>query len=278
VRLATLRTAGGGTTAVRVDGAGNRRAVPLPYPDVGALLADPAGMTAAPSGEPVDLDEASLAPVVPWPEKIICLGLNYLSHISEMGGEPPRHPTLFAKFARALTGPRDPIMLARGAEQVDWEAELAVIVGSTIRYVEPDEALDAIAGYTVLNDVSVRDWQTRTPQWLQGKIFEASTPVGPWLVTPDEVDHARDLRITCVVDGEVMQDARTSDLVFRPEEVLAYISQIVTLVPGDLISMGTAGGVGMARTPQVFLTHGQLVATEIEGIGALENRCARVPS
>lgn len=272
MKFATMTTTDGETTAVRIE---DEMATPLAASDVGALLADLAGMNTPPAGEPVDLDATRLAPVVPRPEKIFCLGLNYLSHIQEMGREPPEHPTLFAKFARALIGPRSPIALPHNAEHIDWEAELAVVVGRPIRHVSADEALDAIAGYTVLNDVTARDWQYRTKQWLQGKTFEGSTPVGPWMVTPEEVDHARDLRVTCAVDGQVMQDARTSDIVFRPEQALSYISQFITLVPGDLVSMGTSGGVGHARTPQAFLEPGQVLTTEIEGIGVLENRCEK---
>jgi acylpyruvate hydrolase len=135
------------------------------------------------------------------------------------------------------------------------------------------DALDHIAGYAVLNDVSMRDWQYRTLQWLQGKTFERATPVGPWMVTPDEVDHAADLRVSCEVDGQLMQEARTSDLLFRPADVVAYISSFVTLEPGDLIATGTPGGVGHARDPQIFLRPGNVVRTAIEGIGELVNEC-----
>jgi acylpyruvate hydrolase len=159
------------------------------------------------------------------------------------------------------------------SKEADWEAELAVVVGRTVRDATPAQAREAIAGYTVLNDVSIRDYQWRTRQWLAGKTFEATTPAGPVLVTPDEVDHARDLRITCEVDGEVMQHSRTSDLVFRPEDIMSYVSEIITLDPGDLIATGTPGGVGAARDPQVFLRAGQTLRTAVEGIGELVNVC-----
>jgi len=214
-----------------------------------------------------------LAPVVPKPQKIICLGHNYLSHIKEMGAEPPSHPTLFAKFALSLIGPRDPIVLPAVSQSVDWEAELALVVGREVRHANQTDALAAIAGYTVLNDVSVRDWQRRTKQWLQGKTFESTTPVGPVLVTPDEVDHARDLEVRCEVDGQLMQQARTSDLLFRPADIVAYVSDIITLEPGDIISTGTTSGVGAGRNPPVFLKPGQIVRTAIEGIGELLNEC-----
>jgi acylpyruvate hydrolase len=160
---------------------------------------------------------------------------------------------------------------------VDWEVELAVVIGSEVRHAGRAEAGAAIAGYTVCNDISVRDFQRRTLQWLQGKTFEDSTPLGPWLVTTDELvaDPADtpDLALSCEVDGDVRQSSRTSDLIFGPAEVIEYVSRIVTLDPGDVISTGTPGGVGMGRTPPVYLAPGQVVRTAIEGIGELVNEC-----
>jgi acylpyruvate hydrolase len=273
VRLATIRT-GDGTRAVRVD---DDRLVELDAPDVGALLAaGPDAMREAatargPARDPAALDGA--APVVPRPPKIICLGLNYERHIREMGHEPPDVPTIFAKYTRALIGPRDPIVLPTASELVDWEAELAFVVGVAVRHADEAAARRAIAGYTICNDVSMRDWQWRTDQWLQGKTFERSTPVGPVLVTPDEVDDACDLPLRCEVDGVVRQDARTSDLVFDPVAIVRYVSTILTLEPGDLISTGTPGGVGAGLSPPVFLRPGQVVRTVVEGIGELRNPC-----
>jgi acylpyruvate hydrolase len=255
----------------RLDG---DRVVELDAPDVGALLsAGPAALEPArhASGPVHDAATVDLAPVVPRPGKVICLGLNYESHIRETGRDLPEHPTLFAKFADSLTGPRDPIVLPQVSEKVDWEAELAFVVGAEARHVDGAEAEAAIAGFTVLNDVSMRDWQYRTLQWLQGKAFERSTPLGPALVSPDEVDGARDLEIRCVVDGEVMQRSRTSDLVFSPADIVAYISRFITLRPGDVIATGTPGGVGAFRTPPVFLQPGQELRTIIEGVGELVN-------
>src|SRR5262249_467553 len=154
---------------------------------------------------------------------------NYRSHILEMGRELPEHPTLFAKYAESLIGARDPIVLPPEVHQPDWEAELAIVIGRFVRRATPDTALDAIPGYTVCNDVSMRDWQYRTQQWLQGKPWDCSTPLGPVLVTPDEVDHERDLRVRCEVDGTVMQDATTADLVHGPAAIVAYVSTILTL-------------------------------------------------
>lgn len=269
VRLATVRTPSG-TRAARLDG-DRALLVDPPRADVGHLLADGGLDLATTATEPAgDLD---LAPLVVRPSKIICLGLNYKSHIEEVAGKLPDHPTLFAKFPAALIGARDPIVLPKVSEMVDWEAELGFVIGRRVRNATPEEAADAIAGYTIVNDVSVRDWQWRTDQWLQGKTFERSTPVGPALVTPDEVDGAADLLLRCEVDGEVMQEARTSDLLFKPVDVVAYVSQILTLEPGDLISTGTPGGVGVARQPAVFLRPGQVVRTTIEGLGELVNEC-----
>ncbi len=272
MRLTTIRTPGA-TRAARVEG---DRVIELDAPDVGALLAaGPDAVHAAPAAPGVqhDLETVDLAPVVPHPPKVICLGLNYEPHIREMGLDPPAVPTLFAKYTEALIGPRDPIVLPRVSEQVDWEAELAFVIGAPVRHADATTARAAIAGYTICNDVSVRDWQHRTQQWLQGKTFEGSTPIGPVLVTPDEVDDARDLALQCTVDGELRQSARTSALVFDPVAIVRYVSTILTLVPGDLISTGTPGGVGAGRNPPVFLRPGQVVRTTIEGIGELTNRC-----
>lgn len=275
MKLATIRTRDG-TRAARVE---DNRVVELAAPDVGAVLASGVDPAAAAAAGPVHpLDAADWAPVVPNPPKVLCLGLNYRAHILEMGRELPNHPTVFAKFSIALIGARDDIWLPAESTEVDWEAELGVIIGRRVRRASPSEAAAAIAGYTVVNDVSMRDWQNRTPQWLAGKTWEHATPVGPWLVTPDEVGDAADLRITCEVDGQTMQDARTSDLVFDPVAIVTYLSAICTLEPGDVISTGTPGGVGAARTPPVFLRPGQVVRTAIEGIGELVNRCVPDPT
>jgi len=267
VRLATVRT-GGGTVAARIDG---DVAVELDAPDVGALLAlgglDRAATAA--SGVRHDMADVELAPVIPHPGKIICVGLNYRAHIREMGREIPAHPTLFAKFPEALIGPDDPIVLDGASQAVDWEAELAVVVGRRVRRADAGTARDAIAGFTVINDVTMRDWQFRTPQWLQGKTFEASTPLGPVLVTPDELPGGTSpaLELACAVDGETVQQANTADLVFDPVALVGYISQILTLHAGDVIATGTPGGVGHARTPARYLHPGARLTTEIGQLG-----------
>jgi acylpyruvate hydrolase len=277
MRFATIRT-GAGTTAARLDG---DTLTPLDAPDVGALLvADggPDAVRAAGTG-PVLAAEVDFAPVVTNPSKVICVGLNYRTHIEETGRELPQYPTLFAKFADTLMGPNDDLAIPAVSDRVDWEAELGVIIGRPVYRADTAEAARAIAGYTVCNDVSMRDFQRRTLQWLAGKMFQNSTPAGPYLVTPDEVDDARDLEIGCEVDGEVMQLARTSDLLFKPADIVAYVSQAITLRPGDLLLTGTTGGVGDARKPPVYLRPGQLVRTWIEGVGECVNHCvAEKPS
>lgn len=206
------------------------------------------------------------------PAHVFCIGLNYKGHIQETAKPTPEYPTVFAKFASSLTGPQSDIALPKHSNEVDWEVELGIVIGKPAKNVSVSHASEYIAGYTVVNDISMRDWQSRTNQWFQGKNFEATTPVGPYLVTPDEIDGARDLRISCSIDGEIMQDGRTSDLLFGPEELVAYISQFTTLLPGDLIASGTPSGVGMAKVPKRFLQDGEVLVSEIEGIGLLVNR------
>ncbi len=244
-------------------------------PDVRALLDEQerSGRLGTRLTRTIPLDEADFAPLVPEPSKVFCVGLNYRNHILEMGHELPSHPTLFAKFADSLVGAADPIVLPPVSHAPDWEVELTVVVGRTIRSASEKQAAAAIAGYTVGNDVSMRDWQNRTMQWLQGKAFADSTPIGPMLVTPDECGGAADLALTCSVNGTVMQSSRTSDLVFGPAELVSYCSKIVPLRPGDLILTGTPGGVGHARRPPLHLQPGDVVRSEISRLGTCENLC-----
>jgi len=269
MRLATIRRPDGSTAAARLDG---DALVVLPYRDVVALLADPGWQdgAAAAGGERIAVADADLAPAV-RPGKVICVGLNYRSHIEEMGRGFPDHPTLFIKFPETLTGPYDDLVIPSMSAEVDWEVELGVVIGRAARRVSEAEAAGCIAGYTVVNDISMRDWQWRTTQWDQGKNFEASTPVGPYLVTGDEIGDAADLEVTCRVDGQTMQTGRTCDLLFKPAAIVSYASQFTTLRPGDLIATGTPGGVGAGRDPKVFLAPGQVLETAVEGIGACRN-------
>ncbi len=278
MRLATVRI-DGTTRTVRVD---NDLLVDVGAPDVGELLshqdwAERARSASAGSPATYALADADFAPVVPRPSKVICVGLNYRGHIREMGRGLPEHPTLFAKFADALIGARDDIIRPEETGELDWEAELALVVGAPVRRARGAPAEQAIAGFTVLNDITCRDWQFRTREWLQGKTWDSSTPVGPYLVTPDElsggVRPALGLRL--LVDGEVMQSASTADLLFDPVALVEYVSTIVRLSPGDIIATGTPAGVGHAREPQRFLAGGETVVTEIDGLGRLENRVAK---
>lgn len=272
MRLATIRTAAG-TACVRVDG---DAAVDTGHADVGALLANPdwRAIAARADGPRHDLGHLDHAPLVPRPEKVICVGLNYLDHIAETGRERPTHPTLFPKFARSLAGAHDDLPLPHDDEStaVDWEAELTIVIGREARRVRGADADAVIAGYTVANDLSVRDWQSHSTQFMPGKAWEASTPVGPHLVVTGPGEPAQ-FPIECVVDGEVMQSSNTRELCFGPVELVEYVSTFITLAPGDLILTGTPGGVGVARDPKLFLRRGQTVVTRIEGIGECRNRC-----
>jgi len=271
MRFATIRTEYG-TTAARLEG---EVLVTLDAADVGELLAvggEGPGRTWE-EKVVIPVAEADFAPVVPRPGKVICVGLNYRAHIAETGRELPEYPTLFAKFADTLLGAQDDLVLPSVSERVDWEVELGVVIGRPLYRATSEQAAAAIAGYTVINDVSMRDWQRRTSQFLQGKMFEHSTPAGPYLVTPDDLGNAADLEVRCEVDGVVMQQARTSDMLFSPAEIAAYASQAITLRPGDLIATGTPGGVGDARKPPVYLRPGNVLRTWVEGVGECVNHC-----
>jgi acylpyruvate hydrolase len=270
MRLATLRTPSS-TIAVRID---EDAAIQIDgFADVGALLAaedwrEIAASAAGPAHPLAGIAEEQWAAVVPRPSKIVCVGLNYRNHILEMGRELPEFPTLFAKYPEALIGPYDPIVLPEyAAHAVDWEAELAIVIGTTARRLDEAEAAHAIAGYSVLNDVTMRDYQYRSPEWFQGKTFEGTTPFGPVLVTADEYRPGTEL--STAVDGETMQSAKTDDLVFGPAALVSYISAIVTLNPGDVIASGTPGGVGHARRPPRYLADGSVLTTAIVGIGSI---------
>jgi acylpyruvate hydrolase len=273
VKLATIRT-DHGTRAARVE---HDRLVELGVDDVGALLRsapDALEHAAAVTGPEHALDGARYAPVVLDPGKIICVGVNYADHIAETGARRPEYPTLFAKFTDALIGAHDDIVLPAASDKVDWEVELAIVIGRPIRHGSEADAARAIAGFTVANDISMRDWQRRTAEWLQGKSWEHATPLGPWMVTPDEVGGTRpDLELTCTVDSTVRQQSRTGRLIFGPEAIVAYASTVFTLRPGDVILTGTPSGIGAAMDPPVFLAPGQVVRSRVEGIGELVNNC-----
>ncbi len=217
-------------------------------------------------------DELVFLPVVSRPEKIICVGLNYRRHAEESGLPVPGAPVYFAKYANSLAGHRHEIVLPAGAEQFDYEVELAVVIGKPVHRAAEDAALDAVFGYTIANDLSARDWQMRTSQWMYGKAIDGFLPLGPWLVTADEVSDPQSLRLRCTVNGEVRQDSTTADMVFSVAQIISDISRIMTLKPGDVILTGTPEGVAMGMTPPPWLKPGDVVACEIEGLGCLVNR------
>jgi 2,4-didehydro-3-deoxy-L-rhamnonate hydrolase len=205
------------------------------------------------------------------PSKIICLGKNYAEHAKEGGFDNPDKPLLFCKAPSALSGPFDPIVLPRSSGQVDWEVELAVIIGKTCRRISRANAMDHIAGFTVMNDVSAREAQFGDAQWFRGKSFDTFAPLGPVLVTPDEIIDINNLQLTTRVDGVLMQDGNTRDLIFDIPFLIEYISKDMTLIPGDIISTGTPSGVGIFRTPPIVLKPGNVVECRIEAIGSIIN-------
>ena len=216
--------------------------------------------------------EARIASPIHHPSKIICLGKNYAEHAKEGGFENPERPLIFCKTPNALSGPYDPIILPRSSDQVDWEVELAVIIGKEGKRINKTDAFDYIAGFTVLNDVSAREAQFSDSQWFRGKSFDSFAPAGPFVVTPDEIDDVNNLRLTAIVDGEIMQDGNTRDMIFDIPAIIENISEDITLIPGDIISTGTPAGVGIFRDPPVVLKPGNVVECRIEKIGDIINK------
>ena len=230
------------------------------------VLADPPV-----TDERVPLAEVRLLPVVPHPGKIVCVGLNYRAHAQEGGYDVPDYPALFTKFAETLVAAGDPILLPPESAAVDFEAELAFVIGHTVRRAAGASALEAVAGYTAANDISMRDYQYRTAQWLPGKNWAASTPLGPFLVTPDEVGDPHQLHIALELNGERMQSANTSQFIFDVPTLVATISEFIPLAPGDVVLTGTPSGVGYRRDPKILLRDGDRLTVEIERVGRLEN-------
>lgn len=224
--------------------------------------------------QPLDLSEDDFIRPLSNVSRVLCVGLNFTDHAKEVGAETPSHPTIFTKFGNALIGPGEQIQMPTESNKIDWEVELCAVVGKEGRRIPVEEAEEYLLGYTVLNDVSVRDWQGRTSEWFQGKNWDSMTPFGPVIVSPDELDIAGGLAMTCTVDGETRQQGSTANLIFKPAEVISYISTFMTLQPGDLIALGTPAGVGLSLRPRKWLVPGQTVVTEIEGIGRLTNVCS----
>ena len=222
-------------------------------------------------------DVTLLAPI-PNPSKIVAIGLNYMDHCREQNVKPPERPIIFAKFSTAVVGPGatirwDPAL----TQQVDYEVELGVVMGRTARRVPAAEALDYVAGYTICNDVTARDLQHGDRQWVRGKSLDTFCPLGPWLVTREEVPDPQDLSLRCTLNGQVMQDSTTAEMIFGVAYLIEFISRAFTLLPGDVIATGTPHGVGVFRSPQVFMKDGDVVTVEVEGLGQLTNDCREEP-
>jgi 2-keto-4-pentenoate hydratase/2-oxohepta-3-ene-1,7-dioic acid hydratase in catechol pathway len=232
-----------------------------------------AALDAAPEEAVYAASEVTLKAPLLNPEKIVCLGLNYADHAAESQMKLPEAPVLFSKYASALIGPDDPIVLPPTSQEIDYEAELVVVIGKRGRNIPVEAAWDYVAGYTIGHDVSARDYQLRKGggQWMIGKTFDTFAPIGPALFTQDEVPDPHNLAIRCRLNGEVMQDSNTKYLIFRIPNILAYLSHVFTLVPGDVIFTGTPSGVGFVREPPVYLKPGDVVEVEIEGLGVLRN-------
>jgi len=230
---------------------------------------------AAASDSAVLVKNAEFRAPISNPQKIICIGLNYRNHAIESGMDIPGEPIVFSKFTSAIIGPEEPICVPASSKEVDYEAELVAVIGRRAKAVSKSEAMDYVAGYTVGNDVSARDWQLKKPggQWMMGKTFDSFAPIGPAIVTADEIPNPESLSIKLRLNGETLQDSSTSELIFGIAEVVSYLSQVFTLKPGDLIFTGTPPGVGFARKPPIFLKAGDVCEVEIEGLGVLRNPC-----
>jgi len=279
VRLATLITTSGPRLHVRAHGGG--------YVDIGEAVDDErfatfgsfiaAGLPALDAARGLqdrtgrDYLPAAFGPAVPAPERILCLGLNYADHALEGGRAVPSWPDTFVRGHQTLLGPYADLVKPALTESFDYEGELGIVIGAGGRYIPAGKAIDAIAGFTVLNDASVRDWQRAGTQWTPGKNFDGTMPIGPEIVTPDEVD-VSDLALTTVLNGQVMQSARTSQMLVDVPGSVEFFSSFTTLQPGDVIATGTPAGVGFARNPPVWLQPGDVIEITIEGIGTIRNR------
>jgi 2-keto-4-pentenoate hydratase/2-oxohepta-3-ene-1,7-dioic acid hydratase in catechol pathway len=253
----------------------------LPRDMLGFLAAGPAALDAArratSSAARLPLADVRLEAPVPRPPKFLAIGLNYADHVAEAGLDTPPFPVFFNKQSTCVVGPTDPFHLPRVSPLLDYEGELGFVIGRRCRHVPRERAAEVIAGYVVVNDVSVRDWQVRTPTMTMGKSFDTHGPLGPWLVTGDELGNPHDLRLRTWVNGELRQDSSTKQLIFDCFEQVAHLSSAFTLEPGDVITTGTPGGVGALMAPPRFLVAGDVVRIEIEGVGSIENRVIAEP-
>ncbi|QDT37171.1 fumarylacetoacetate hydrolase family protein [Stratiformator vulcanicus] len=290
MRLATIH-ADEGTQAVGVDLSQDEpRFVRLRDEDLGSrpsmidILSEPDGLHRAESAFNAgraagDFVEGRLAAPVPLPGKVLCIGLNYRDHAVETGAEIPSEPVCFVKFSSCVIGPGDPIVLPRVSSKVDFEAELVVVIGKRGKHISKESAFEHVAGYTIGHDVSARDWQKGRPggQWTLGKNPDSFAPLGPYLVTPDEVGDPHALDVTLSLNGQTMQSGSTKEFIFGIDELIAHVSQLITLEPGDVIFTGTPPGVGDARTPPVYLQGGDHVEISIDDLGTLSNPVVAEP-
>lgn len=258
---------------------------PLRLPSDMALLLGmgPAALEAAAGAASTDarrwhLEDVELLAPVPLPPKILAIGLNYREHVAEMGREPPLHQYWFNKQRTCVTGPEQPILVPIVSEQVDYEGELGIVIGRRAKAVPAGRWLDVVAGFTVLNDVSVRDWQAHSPTFTMGKSFDTHGPMGPWIVTPDEVGDPCSLSLRTWVNRELRQDSTTAEMIFRPPEMIEYLTTAFPLEPGDVLATGTPSGVGAGHRPPRWLRPGDWVRIEIEGVGVLENPVTSEPA
>lgn len=221
----------------------------------------------------VERSEVRLLPPILAPEKVVCVGMNYRDHCLEQNAPIPKEPIIFSKFSSAITGPYDDIILPKESQEVDWEVELAFVIGRRGKHIKEEDAMSYVAGFTVANDVSARDWQMKRngKQWLLGKTFDSFCPLGPALVTTDAVKDPHNLGIRCLVNGTAMQNSNTGQMIFQTEKLVAWVSQFVTLSPGDVFLTGTPPGVGVFRNPPVFLKKGDVVECQIDQVGAIRN-------
>jgi 2-keto-4-pentenoate hydratase/2-oxohepta-3-ene-1,7-dioic acid hydratase in catechol pathway len=247
----------------------------LPREMVAFLEAGPEALGAAHAaiagGPRLPLAEVRLRAPIARPPKFLAVGLNYADHVAESGVKTPEHPTIFNKQSTCVTGPRDPIHVPRVSHVVDYEGELGFVIGRRCRHVSRDDAAEVIAGYLVVNDVTVRDWQLRVPTWTMGKSFDTHGPIGPWIVTPDALPDPHRLRLRTWVNGDLRQDSNTKELIFDCFALVEHLSTAFTLEPGDIVATGTPSGVGIAMKPPRLLEAGDVVRVEIEGIGEIEN-------
>ena len=243
------------------------------YPDLRSMLAgDAVSRLKDADGESYSLDSIEFIATIPNPDKIICIGLNYMSHIEETGRDKPQYPSIFTRYPGSIVGQGQDIVRPKASDNFDFEGEFAFVIGKAGRAISEDAAMDHIAGYTCVNDGSIRDYQRHTTQFWSGKNFDQTGAMGPWLVTADELTDPKAQTLETRLNGEVMQSAPISDLAFGIPELIAYLSTVTTLLPGDVIATGTPSGVGLFREPKLFMKPGDRIEVEISGIGTLTNK------